>query len=175
MIKLNMKTFASKINEENANDNLDKMLDETFKLLEQEQMENLTQALNNHFLSKVLPLCVKVLDLELGSLLDLPGETLQQILCMMVFLGEKEPYGVKGGTLVVNFGFESSNSDNKSMRIGRFPLRPDITSTFELHLTMHPSTLVKHQMANWLEKFQRKPQRIVIDKNFVLTKKKLYR
>ena len=112
-----MVNFASNINEENTGDNLDKMLDEAFKLLEQDQKENLTQALNNHFLSQVLPLCVKVLDLELGSLLVLPGETLQQILCRMVSLGEEEPYGVKGGTLVVNCEFESPRLANKSIKI----------------------------------------------------------
>ena len=175
MIQPTMNNFACNINEENTSDNLDKMLDDAFKLSEQDQLQNLTQSLTQHFLSKVLPLCVKVLDLELGSLLDIPGDALQQILWEIVFQGEKEPYGVKGGTLVVNFETDSSNSDNKIMRIGRFPLRPDITSSSELHLTMHPSTLVRHKMANWLEKFQRKPQRIVIDKNFVLTKKKLYR
>ena len=158
-----------------AGDDLNLTLDDAFKLLEREQLENLAKELQGHFCTKVLPICAKMVYLEHGSVLDLPSYIMKKILVEMVALGEKEPYGVMGGTLVVNCVLETPANITKSTRIGRFPLKPELPSTFELHLTLFPSTQVKHRIANLMEKIQGKPEKIVIDQKYILTKKKLYR
>eukprot|EP00092_Neocalanus_flemingeri_P038690 GFUD01042125.1.p1 GENE.GFUD01042125.1~~GFUD01042125.1.p1 ORF type:complete len:197 (+),score=46.16 GFUD01042125.1:227-817(+) len=164
-------------------DDLDQDLDHAFKLLEQERFVKLMNVLKRTILAKVLPLCPKVLNLDNGSLLEMPSETLKNILGDMVHLGEQEPYGILGGTLMVNFGkteyvtdnSDSVNSSSSFTKVGRFPLNPDITSTFELHLTFYPSTQVKHKVTNLLRRLQGKPPLLVVDQKFNLTKKKLYR
>ena len=158
-----------------AGDDLNLTLDDAFKLLEREQLENLTKELQGHFCTKVLPICAKMVHIEHGSLLDLPSDIMKKILVEMVALGEKEPYGVMGGTLVVNCVLETPANITKSTRIGRFPLKPELPSTFELHLTLFPSTQVKHRIANLMEKIQGKPEKIVIDQKYILSKMKLYR
>ena len=90
------------------------------------------------------------------------SDIMKKMLVEMVALGEKEPYGVTGGTLVVNFVLETPGNITKSTRIGRFPLKPELPSTFELHLTLSPSTQVKHRIANLMEKIQGKPNKLVI-------------
>ena len=100
-----MKSFLNTFNTAKAaaaGDDLNLTLDDAFKLFEQEQLENLTEELQGHFCSKVFPICVKIVHLKHGSLLDLPSDIMKKMLVEMVGLGEKEPYGVKGATLVVN-------------------------------------------------------------------------
>ena len=173
-----MKSFINSFNTTRAaaaGDDLIMTLDDAFKLLEQEQLETLTEELQGNFSSKVLPICAKMVYLEHGSLLDLSNDIMKKILVEMVGLGETEPYGVMGGTLVVNYVLETPDNISKSTWIGRFPLKPELPSTFELHLTLFPSTQVKHRIANLMEKIQGKPCKLVIDQKFILTKKKLYR
>ena len=165
MIKNNMNIFTRNINADTPDDTdyedkLGLTLDDAFKQLHQEQ---------------VFPLFMKFVHLEHGSLLQLPCETLDKILLDMVTLGEEEPYGVMGGTLVAHYVHRNSGKMNKSTRIGLFSLKPDITSTFELQLTLYPSTDVKHKIANLIEKIQGKSNKLVIDQKFMLSKKKLYR
>ena len=150
-------------------------MDDAFKQLHQEQLEKLTKLLEGFFYTKVFPLFMKFVQLEHGSLLQLPCETSDKILVDMVTLGEEEPYGVMGGTLVLHYVYQNSGKINKSTRIGLFSFKPDITSTFELHLTLYPSTDVKHKIANLIEKIQGKSNKLVIDQKFMLSKKKLYR
>jgi len=164
-------------------DDLHQTLDYAFKLLEQDRLLKLMKVLKRTILTKVLPLCTKVLDFDNGSLLELPSDTLNNILMDMVSFGEQEPYGVMGGTLIVNFSnteYVMDNSDNSNTnlsftKMGRFPLNTDITSTFELHLTLYPSNHVKNKVANLKRKFQGKPPITVVDQKFNLTKEKLYR
>lgn len=170
-----------------SGDELDQTLDHAFKLLEQERLQKLKKGMKRTIFAKIIPLCNKVLDLDNGSTLELNYDTLDTILVDMINLGEREPYGVLGGTLFVNFGkneFPSSSENNNSSglrltKIGRFPLNTDtrshVTSTFELHLTLYPSTHVKHKMANLMRKMQGKPPLLMVDHNFTLIKKKLYR
>ena len=166
-----------------ADDNLDQALDDASKLLEQERSLKLMKILKLIILAQVLPLCTKICDLDNGSLLELPSDMMNNILKDMVNLGEQEPYGVPGGTLVVNIEkteYVMNNSDNINTslsltKIGRFPLNPEITSTFELHLTLFPSTQLKHKFVNLMRKIQGKPPMLVVDQKFTLTKKKLYR
>ena len=179
MIKPNMNIFtninANTVKDTEVRDNLDLSLDDAFKQLKQEQLKNLTKLLEGYFYMKVFPLCVKLVHLEHGSFLELPYETLDKILVDMVTTGEEEPYGVMGGTLVVNYVHRNSGKLTKRTQIGIFPLKPDITTTFELHLTLYPSTDVKYKIANLIEKIQGKSNKLVIDQKFMLCKKKRYR
>ena len=159
-------------------DDLDQTLEYAFKILEQERLLK-----HKKVLKRTCPLCMKVLNFDNGSLLELPSDTLNNILEDMVNFGEHEPYGVMGGTLIVNFSkteyvMDSSDNSNTCLsftKMGRFPLNPDITSTFELHLTLYPSNHVKNKVANLKRKFLGKPPVTVVDQKFNLTKKKLYR
>ena len=165
-------------------DNLDLSLEVAFKQFEQERLNSLMQVLKKTMVGKVIPRCCsKVLGLDDGSLLDMPTDTLKSVLLDMVNLGEQEPYGIMGGTLILNFGNAdcgSGNSDviNNSLsltKIGRFPLNTSVVSTFELHLTLYHSTHVKHRVANLIRKLKGKPTKLVVGDKFTLIKKKLYR
>lgn len=166
-----------------SGDDLDLTLEFAFKQFEQERFKSLMQVLKKTMLGKVIPRCTKVLNLDDGSLLDLHTDTLKSVLMDMVNLGEQEPYGVMGGTLIINFGNADSgigNSDviNNSLsftKIGRFPLNTSVTSTFELHLTLYPSTHVKHKVGNLIRKLKGRPTKLVVAEKYTLTKKKLYR
>ena len=75
--------------------------------------------------------------------MDLPTPTLNHILNQMVLLAEREPYGVRGGTLVVLFGPPHTTPTSPSLvKIGKFPLDPTMVSTYELHLTLQSTDKV---------------------------------
>ena len=107
--------------------------------------------------------------------LDLPTPTLQQILNQMIILAEREPYGVRGGTLVVMFSPSTTSPSTPPTKIGRFPLDPTTVSTYELHLTLQSTNQVKLKLANLVRRLQGKKVMLVVDNKFTLVKKKLYR
>ena len=118
--------------------------------------------------------------LELGSstMLSLPSPTMNKIVKQMVVLAEEEPYGVRGGTLVVMFSPPQTSTTYPTLRkIGRFPMDPTMVSTYELHLTLQEACPVKLKLklANLFRKLQGKTAKLVVDEKFVLVKKKLYR
>ena len=115
--------------------------------------------------------------LELGPMitLDLPTPTLNQILNQMIILAEREPYGVRGGTLVVMFSPSTTSPSTPPTKIGRFPLDPTTVSTYELHLTLQSTNQVKLKLANLVRRLQGKKAMLVVDNKFTLVKKKLYR
>ena len=115
--------------------------------------------------------------MELGPLItmDLPTPTLNHILNQLVLLAEREPYGVRGGTLVVMFSPPHTSPNTTPIKIGRFPLDPTTVSTFEIHLTLQSTNQVKLKLANLIRRLQGKTARLVVDKKFTLIKKKLYR
>jgi len=151
-------------------------LDNLFKELEMERsasfMKILTRTMN-----QVLSRCSKVLELGSHSTLSLPVDVMNQILIQMVILAEQEPYGVKGGTLVVMFSPPkiSSRITRAPIKIGRFPLDPTTVSTYELHLSLQETCPFGLKLANVFRKIQGKAVKLVIDEKFVLVKKKLYR
>ena len=119
--------------------------------------------------------CSKVLELGPMITLDLPTPTLQQILNQMIILAEREPYGVRGGTLVVMFSPSTTSPSTHPTKIGRFPLDPTTVSTYELHLTLQSTNQVKLKLANLVRRLQGKKVMLVVDNKFTLVKKKLYR
>jgi len=146
-------------------------LENAFLHLEKEKLAALMEILTRT-LNQVLLRCSKVLELQNTTCLDLPKKTLDEILTKIILLAEREPYGVRGGTLVVLFSFSPGQP---SVKIGRFQLDPSKVSTYELHLTLHCLDHMKLKFKNLLRKLQGKPQKLVVDDDFSLVKKKLYR
>ena len=173
--------------DDSSNDSYDVMnvtsLDNAFEFIEYERVNKLRRNLKRLFKSKVLPVCSKTMNLDSGSALEVQEDSLDDIIDDMINLGEEEPYGVNGGVLVVHFGSneedltEMGNNVNDNqipVRIGKFEISSRTISTFQLHLTLIPSTNLKHKMANLVRRFQAKPPIMVVDQRFKLTKKKLY-
>lgn len=158
-------------------------IDSAFKLFEKERRMGLSESLKKTMIGKIIPRCTKVLCLGSGASVELSAGTLEKVVKDMVDLGEQEPYGLKGGTLILNFGSvlnEKSEKGNDSqvlklVKIGKFPLGEGIVSTFELHLTLYPSNHMKHKLANMVRKLKGKPTKIPISEKITITKKKLFR
>jgi len=149
--------------------------DELFKDLEMERLAGLVDIMTR-FLKQVLTRCSKVLELGSSTILSLPTPTMNRIVKQMVVLAEEEPYGVRGGTLVVMFSPPQTAPTYPTLRkIGRFPMDPTMVSTYELHLTLQEACPAKLKLANLFRKLQGKTAKLVVDEKFVLVKKKLYR
>ena len=124
----------------------------------------------------------KNLRLDAGSSLEFQEDALELIISDMIRLGEREIYGINGGMIVINFGDderhltpgEMSADTSGVRRLGKLPICTDNIATYELHLTLIPSTNIKHKMANLFRRFQAKPPVLVVDQKFKLDKKKLY-
>ena len=158
-------------------------------LMEQERLEELRKILWKLITSKVIPFCSKNLRLDAGSVMEFQEDVLELIINDMIRLGESEPCGINGGMLVINFGGEERHltmeamsgdasgvrSDQGPVRLGQLPICTDYVATYELHLTIIPSTKIMHRMANLFRWIQAKPPVLVIDQKFKLLKKKLYR
>jgi len=150
-------------------------LDELFKDYEMERLAGLVKEMTR-FMKQVLTRCSKVLELGSSTILSLPATTMNRIVKQMVVLAEEEPYGVRGGTLVVMFSPPQTSPTYPTLRkIGRYPMDPTTVSTYELHLTLQESCPVKLKLANLFRKLQGKAAKLVVDEKFVLVKKKLYR
>ena len=131
------------------------------------------RALRDFVTTEVVPLCCETLMLDTGSELEIQEENLEAIIDEMIRLGEQEPCGVSGGVLVIHLGECLEEDEVKCL--GRLPISPDNTATFELHLHLIPSTNIKHKVANLARRMQAKPPIIIVDQNFKIVKKKLYR
>jgi len=168
---------------------LDVGLDLAFKLMEEKRIEELRKMLWKLFTSKVIPFCSKNLRLDAGSVLEFQEDALESIINDMIRLGESEIYGINGGVIVINFGEDERHlttgqmsgdasgegSDQEGpVRLGQLPICTDNIPIYELHLTLIPSTNIKHKMANLFRRFQAKPPTLVVDQKFKLVKKKLY-
>ena len=168
---------------------LDVGLDLAFKLMEEKRIEELRKMLWKLFTSKVIPLCSKNLRLDAGSVLEFQEDALELIINDMIRLGESEPCGINGGMIVINFGGEERHLTMEAMsgdasgegsdqegpvRLGMVPICTDNIAIYELHLTLIPSSNIKHKMANLFRRFQAKPPALVVDQKFKLVKKKLY-
>jgi len=154
-----------------------------FELFEKERLLDLSNEVKKTMRERIIPRCTKVLSLGSGSSVEVSEDTLDNVVSELVLLGEQEPYGVMGGTLILNYGSilkEKSEKGNESqipkiVKLGKFPLGLGLASTFELHLTLYPSNHVKHKLVNLIRKLKGEPTKMVICERFTMTKKKLYR
>jgi len=158
-------------------------IDSAFELFEKERLLDLSNEVKKTMRERIIPRCTKVLSLGSGSSVEVSEDTLDNVVSELVLLGEQEPYGVMGGTLILNYGSilkEKSEKGNESqipkiVKLGKFPLGLGLASTFELHLTLYPSNHVKHKLVNLIRKLKGEPTKMVICERFTMTKKKLYR
>ena len=136
---------------------------------------NLVLNLRHIFKSEIFSIAKNTLALEAGAAIVLDERTLDTIVSDIIRLGDREPGGVRGGALVVNF--VNMSQDTKVVNIGEFSLGTDIdtTPTFELHLTLRSSTNILHRMANLVKRMQARPAMIFLDEKYKLEKRKLYR
>lgn len=161
---------------EDSMDTFNQSLDDAFQHLEKERLAALMKILKRTLMNQVLYRCSKVLELGPMITLELPSPTMHQILNQIIILAEREPYGVRGGTLVVMFSPSTTSTSTTTLtKIGRFPLDPTTVSTFELHLTLQSTNQVKLKLANLVRRLQGKKAMLVVDNKFTLVKKKLYR
>jgi len=158
-------------------------IDSAFELFEKERLHDLSNEVKDTLREKVIPRCARVLSVGIGSSVEVSEDTLNNVVSELVHLGEQEPYGVMGGTLILNYGSilkEKSEKGKESqtpkiVRIGKFALGQGLASTFELHLTLYASTHLKHKVANLIRKLKGDQLKIVLCERFTMTKKKLYR
>ena len=114
LTKTTTKTAAAAkviINKEEDSDSglgadLDTSLELAFRLVQEERAEKLRARLRGFLRAAVLPLVAASLGLDAGSVVEVPEEALEEITAAMVQLGEQEPYGIDGGTLLVHWGSE---------------------------------------------------------------------
>ena len=140
------------------------------------------RTMKKKMIESVIPCCTNSKDFDGGALFEISSDILDSIVTNMINLGEQEPYGALGGTLVVYIGQRANNSgegnekqSTKFSKVGSFPLNPYITSTFELHLILNPSNHIKHKLVNLIRMLRGKSAKVVISKGFEITKTKLYR
>jgi len=101
----------------------------------------------------------------------LPADLLHRVASEMIIMSEKEPCGIRGCTVYIEFEDEPSNT----RRIASLQVDPNTVSTFELYLTL------KHDRSGWtsiLPQFLKNLARsstIMISPDFTITKNKLYR
>lgn len=102
----------------------------------------------------------------------LPNNT-NDILREAIELGEQEPYGVRGGALVVTF----TDADGQKMDVGRVPLDPcpGTVQTYELELDLFQNNNIKMWVLNIGRRIRGRAVHVVIDNHFHLSKTKLYR
>ncbi|XP_055384090.1 protein scylla [Condylostylus longicornis] len=100
----------------------------------------------------------------------LPSDLLHRVAVEIFKVSEKEPCGLRGCTVFIEFEDEPSNT----RRIASLKIDPNTVSTFELYLTL------KHDKSGWtsiLPQFLKNLARsstIMISPEFILTKNKLY-
>lgn len=136
--------------------------------LEQERLSCLLVALRNTVFKQVLKRIEKIA--EIDQVLIHQQDTLK-ILQEIVYLGEREPYGIRGGTLVVLF----SDCSGTVHKIGRFPLDAGTVPTYQLHLTLRENKNFKIRMENLVRRVSGQGPVALLSPAYTLTKKKLYR
>jgi len=149
---------------------------EVFDRLRRKELQTLGNRLKSTVFKQVIGRCKK--SLGGGKEVIIDASTINAIFSSVVALSESEPYGVRGGSLVVLFA-PAPNSKDTPVKIGHFPMDPSTVATFELHLTIQASmavtTRVRQTLTNIVRKIGGKPTQVHIDPKFKLIKKKLYR
>lgn len=143
-------------------------IEDQFQHLEREKLTRLISALSTTVFKQILKSIEKIAEAE--RVLVHPQTTVD-ILKEVVYQGEREPCGVRGGTLVVLF----SDRLGQLHRVGRFPLDPTTLPTYELHLTLNEDRTIKVKLENLMRKISGLCPNTVIRPGFTLRKRKLYR
>ena len=157
--------------------------DSVFEHPRKERLLRLAEAVKKTILERIIPRSTKFVAFGNESLMEVSSDLLNNLASELVYLGEQEPYGVMGGTLILNFGSIVKERSTKGaeiespkfIKIGNFPLEEKLVSTYELHLTLFPCNKFKHKVENLIRKLRGKPAKIMVCERFTLTKKKLYR
>jgi len=149
---------------------------EVFDQLRTKELQTLGNRLKCNVFKQVMGRCKK--SLGAGKEVVIDASTINAIFSSVVALSESEPYGIRGGSLVVLFA-PALNSEDSPVEIGKFPLDPCTVATFELYLTIQANTAVgtrvRETLTNFVRKIGGKPTQVHIDPKFKLIKKKLYR
>lgn len=88
----------------------------------------------------------------------------------VVRLGESEPYGVRGGVVVITF----TNWEGQTRRLGRIRLDEDTIETYELEVEVFESKEAAVRLGNALRRVWGQAKVTTMDTKFQLTKRKLY-
>jgi len=146
---------------------------EVFDQLRRKELQTLGNRLKCNVFKQVMGRCKSA-----GKEVVIDASTINAIFSSVVALSESEPYGIRGGSLVVLFA-PAPNSEDSPVKIGKFPLDPCTVTTFELYLTIQANTAVgtrvRETLTNFVRKIGGKPTQVHIDPKFKLIKKKLYR
>ncbi|XP_017487590.1 PREDICTED: protein scylla-like [Rhagoletis zephyria] len=99
---------------------------------------------------------------------SLPCDLTQRIAAEIIRVSEKEPCGIRGCTIYIEFEDEPNNS----RRIAELKLDPEMVSTFEIYLTLRQD---HRGWTSLLPQFMKSLARtITISPTFTITKHKLY-
>lgn len=136
--------------------------------IQKQRLESLVAILEKAVMKGIMNVLAKVV--EVDNVL-MPSTAITTLLKEIVELGESEPYGVRGGTLVVMF----VDRLGKTHKIGKFALDPTTISTYELHIQLFEDKHVKVKLAALIRRLAGRSQQLMVDSHFQLKKKKLYR
>lgn len=136
--------------------------------IQKQRLESLVSILEKAVMKVVMNSTAKVM--EVDNVL-MSSTAITTLLKDIVELGESEPYGVRGGTLVVMF----VDRLGKTHKIGNFALDPTTISTYELHVKLIEDEHVKVKLAALIRRLSGRSQQLIVDSHFQLKKKKLYR
>jgi len=159
---------VSSYTDQPQSDESESVLENLEQVWEQERLNKLLNALRSTVLKQVLGRMAKIL--EVGEVV-LSRNTATQILQELVCQGEREPYGVRGGVLVVLF----NDRLGRVHKMGRFPLDSSTTSTYHIHLTLVENRNFKVVLDNLVRKVTGLEPAILLANTFRLEVKKLYR
>lgn len=101
----------------------------------------------------------------------LPADLLHRVANEMVLMSEKEPCGIRGCSLFIEFEDEPSNT----RRIASIQVDSNTVSTFELYLTLKQDRSGWTSMLPQFLKNLARSSTIMISPEFKITKNKLYR
>lgn len=136
--------------------------------MQNERLESLVNTLEMVVMKVVLNAAAKVMEVDN---VIMSSTTIITLLKDIVVMGESEPYGVRGGTLVVMF----VDRFGQSHKIGNFDLDPTTISTYELHVQLTEDKNVKAKVAALIRRLAGRSKQLMVDTHFQLWKKKLYR
>lgn len=116
----------------------------------------------------------KLLHLQCGEVL-LPHDLTSRVAEDILLMSEYEPCGLRGCIIYIHV--QDKKADRR--RVGVVKCDPNTVATFELHLTLYQDTSswlsLRHMIPNKLLKSMGRQTTLVISKDYLIDKKKLYR